>query len=36
VLTEIFVDGPNSNLIKAELAPDQKPKQQPQEHQHPQ
>lgn len=32
VISEIFVDGPNSNLMKAELAPDQQPKQ---EHQHP-
>lgn len=35
VLSEIFVDGPNTNLIKAELAPDQaKPAAPPEEHHH--
>ena len=34
VISEIFMDGPNKNLMKAELAPDQQPKQQPMEHHH--
>lgn len=36
VLNELFVNGPNDNLMKAELAPDQQPKQDHMEHQHPQ